>query len=174
MSRPKTLPSPTLAALAALAAGLAACAAPGPYPSLAPRPIEKALGEPGVPPTVAPLPDDPAVATRVSALLDEAKAGDGEFRAALPAASAAVRRAGAVGSDSWIEAQQALSRAETVEMRTTRALADLDRFSVDQANAKALSPGDLTRLQAAVAEVQRLADSQHAEIVRLQAALKTP
>jgi hypothetical protein len=174
MSRPSPLPFPLLAALAGLAAWLAGCAAPGPYPSLAPRPIEKALGEPGVPPVVAPLPDDPAVAARVASYLAEAKAGDSEFRAALPAAQAAVRRAGAVGSDSWIEAQQALSRAETAESRTTRALSDLDRFGVDQANARALSPTDLARLQAATAEVQRLADSQQAEIRRLQAALKTP
>ncbi len=170
MARPLPFPPLLLAGLATLAG----CAAPGPYPSLAPRPIEKALGEPGVPPTVAPLPDDPAVAVRVSAFLDDARAGDRAFRAALPAAEQAVKKAGAVGSDSWIEAQQAVSRAETAEMQTTRALADLDRYSVDQANAKALSAGDLARLQAATAEVQRLAEAQHAEIVRLQAALKTP
>ena len=174
MSRPSPLPFVTLAALAVLAGGLAGCAAPGPYPSLAPRPIEKALGEPAVPPVVAPLPDDPAVAARVASLLGEARAGDAEFRAALPAASAAVRRAGAVGSDSWIEAQQAVSRAETAESRTTRALADLDRFGVDQAVARALSPSDLARLQAASAQVQGIADSQHAEIVRMEAALRTP
>jgi hypothetical protein len=162
---------PTLLAPLALLAG---CAAPGPYPSLAQRPIERALGEPGVPPAVAPLPDDPAVAARVAALMDEAKAGDRAFRAALPAAGAAVRRAGAVGSDPWIAAQQAVSRAETEETRTTRAAADLDRFAVDEADARALSPADLARLQAAAAEMQRLAESQHAEIVRLQAALKTP
>lgn len=174
MSRPSPLPFAFLAAFGCLGAGLAGCAAPGPYPSLAPRPIEKALGEPGVPPVVPPLPDNPAVASRVASLVGEAKAGESEFRAALPAASAAVRRAGAVGSDSWIEAQQAVSRAETAESRTTRALADLDRFAVDEANARALSASDLARLQAATAEVQRLAESQQAEIVRLQRVLRTP
>jgi hypothetical protein len=174
MSRPSPLPFLLIAAVAGLGAALAGCAAPGPYPSLAPRPIEKALGEPGVPPVVAPLPDDPSVAAKLASLVDEARAGDAEFRAALPAAAKAVRAAGAVGSDSWIEAQQAVSRAETAEMRTTRALADLDRFAVDQANARAVSPSDLARLQAASAQVQALADSQHAEIVRLQAVLRTP
>ena len=167
-------PSPLFCLLLASIAGLAGCAAPGPYPSLAPRPIEKALGEPGVPPVVAPLPDDAAVAGRVQGFLAQARAGERSFRAALPAAEQAVKRAGAVGSDAWIEAQQAVSRAETAEMRTTRALADLDRFAVDQANAKAVSPSDLARLQAASAQVQALADSQHAEIVRLEAALRTP
>jgi hypothetical protein len=59
-------------------------------------------------------------------------------------------------------------------MRTTRALADLDRFVADQANDKAISPADLARLQAATAEVEQLSKSQQAEIVRLEAALKTP
>src|SRR6478752_7981612 len=107
MSRPSPLFLLPLAAVAGLGAALAGCAAPGPYPSLAPRPIEKMLGEPGVPPVVAPLPDDPAVAARVASLLGEARAGDSAFRAALPAAAKAVRGAGAVGSDRWIEAQQA-------------------------------------------------------------------
>ena len=167
-------PVPFFPLLLASLAGLAGCAAPGPYPSLAQRPIEKSLGEPGVPPVVAPLPDDPAVATRVSAFLADAQAGDRAFRAALPAAEQAVRKAGAVGSDSWIQAQQALSRAETAEAETTRVLAEIDRFSVDEANAKALSAADLARLQAATAEVQRIADAQQADIRRLQAALRTP
>jgi hypothetical protein len=167
-------PNPFLTVLLASLAGLSACAAPGPFPSLAPRPIEKALGEPGVPPTVAPLPDDPALAPRAAAFVDQARAGDRAFHAALPAAEQAAKRAGAVGSDSWIAAQQALSRAEAAETQTTRALADLDRFGSDRADAKAISPADLARLQAATAEIQRLADAQHAEIHRLQAALRTP
>jgi hypothetical protein len=166
-------PNPLLPLLAGLAA-LAGCAAPGPYPSLAPRPIEKMFGEPGVPPVVAPIPDDPAVAARVAAFLGEAQAGDRAFRAALPAAETAVRRAGPVGSDSWIQAQQAVSRAQAAQAEATRTLADLDRYAVEQANAKALSAADLQRLQAATADVQRLVASEHAEIVRLQAVLKTP
>jgi hypothetical protein len=167
-------PSPSLPLLLASLAGLAGCAAPGPFPSLAQRPIEKALGEPGVPPPVAPLPDDPALAARVAAFLDQARTGDRAFHAALPAAEQAVKRAGAVGSDGWIAAQQAVSRAEAAEMQTTRALADLDRFGSDRADAKAISPPDLARLQAATAEIQRLAETHQTDIRRLQAALRTP
>ncbi|MEA3003314.1 MAG: hypothetical protein QOH81_2102 [Sphingomonadales bacterium] len=166
-------PNPLLPLLAALAA-LAGCAAPGPYPSLAPRPIEKLLGEPGVPPVVAPLPDDPAVAARVAAFLNEAQAGDRAFRAAFPAAETAVARAGPVGSDSWLQAQQAVSRAQAAQAETVRVLAELDRYGVDRAHARALSASDLQRLQTATAEVQRRVDAGHAEIVRLQAALRTP
>ncbi|HEX4736409.1 MAG TPA: hypothetical protein VH331_02490 [Allosphingosinicella sp.] len=154
---------------------LAGCAgASGPFPSLAPRPIEKALGEPGVPPVVAPVADDPEVAARVSAFIAQAQTGERDFRAALPAAEEAVRHAGAAGSDRWIQAQQAISRAEAAETPTTRALAELDRYATDRANAKPLSAGDLARMQAATAEVQRLSNAEHAEIARLQGALKNP
>lgn len=160
--------------LLALAA-LGGCAgAAGPFPSLAPRPIEKLLGEPGVPPVVAPVPDDPQVAARVSTFIAQAQAGDRDFHTALPAAEEAVRHAGAAGSDRWIQAQQAISRAEAGETPTTRALAELDRYATDRANAKPLSNGDLARLQAATAEVQRLSNAEHAEIARLQRALKNP
>jgi hypothetical protein len=160
--------------LLVVSAGLAGCGAQGSFPSLAPRPIEKELGEPGVPPVVAPLPDDPALPARAAAFLAEARAGERAFRAALPAAEKAVGGAGAVGSDRWIQAQEAVSRAEAAEAQTVRALADLDHYAVEQANAKALSTADLARLQAATAEAQRLAGAQRAEITRLQAALRSP
>jgi hypothetical protein len=170
MTRPRFL-FPSLLALAVLA-GCAGTA--GPFPSLAPRPIEKALGEPGVPPVVAPVPDDPEVAARVSAFVGEAQAGDRSFRAALPAAEEKVRHAGATGSDSWMQAQVAVSRAEAAEQPITHALSEFDLYATDRGKAKPLSKADLDRLQAAEAEVQRLADAEHAEIDRLQAALKTP
>ncbi|HEX5183538.1 MAG TPA: hypothetical protein VFW19_10345 [Allosphingosinicella sp.] len=170
MMRPLVL-LPCLPALAALAGCVGAA---GPYPSLAPRPIEKTLGEPGVPPTVAPIPDDPEVAARLSAFLGEAQAGDRAFHDDLPAAEEAARKAGAPGSDGWIRAQQALSRAEAGEAQTARALAELNRYATDRANAGALSDADLARLQAATAEVQHLADAEHAQIARLQGALGKP
>ena len=167
MTRPSLL-LPSLLALAALA-GCAGTS--GTFPSLLPRPIERQLGDPNVPPVVAPVPEDPDVAVRVAEFVARAQAGERAFRAALPAAEGAVRHAGASGSDSWLVAQQAVSRVIAAETQTTRALADLDHYAVDRANAKPLSGGDLARLQAATAEVQRLADAEHAEVKRLQAAL---
>ncbi|HEY1605478.1 MAG TPA: hypothetical protein VGF77_07745 [Allosphingosinicella sp.] len=156
-------------------AALAGCAgSSGPYPSLAPRPIEKTLGEPGVPPTVAPIADDPEVASQIATFLAEAQAGDRAFHKDFPAAEEAARKAGAPGSDAWIQAQQALSRAEAGEAQTARALAELNRYATDRANAKALSDADLARLQEATSEVQRLADAEHGEIARLQGALGKP
>ena len=147
-----------------LAAG---CAAPGPYPSLAPRPAEKAYAENAEERKPTPQPDDPALAGEIDRLLAEAKAGGVEFDSALPAAQAAASRAGASGSDSWIEAQQALSRLETARARTTAALADLDRLAVDRAGAGTLGEPDSERLRRATAEIQGLADAQADRLRRL-------
>ena len=85
-----------------------------------------------------------------------------------------MRNAGKPGSDSWILAQQAVSRAEAGEAQISRALAELNRYATDRANAKALSDADLARLQDATTQVQRLADAEHEKIARLQGTLGTP
>jgi len=159
-------PRPPLAVLPLLLLA-AGCAAPGPYPSLAPRPAEKAYAEDAEERRPTPQPDDPALADEIDRLLAEAKAGASEFDSALPAAQAAAGAAGASGSDSWIEAQQALSRLEAARARTTAALADLDRLAVERAGAGTLGPGDAERLRRATEEMQALADSQADRLRRL-------
>jgi len=148
----------------ALAAG---CAAPGPYPSLAPRPAEKAYADDAEERKPTPQPDDPALAGEIDRLLAAGKAGAAEFDSALPAAQSAASRAGAAGSDAWIEAQQALSRLEAARARTTAAVADLDRLAVERAGAGRLGSGDSERLRAATAELQALTDSQADRLQRL-------
>ena len=157
------------ASLAILSALLAAagCAAPGPYPSLAPRPAEKAYAEDADERRPTPQPDDPALAAEIDRLAAEARAGGGAFDAALPAAQAAAGAAGGAGTESWIEAQQALSRLESARARTTAALADLDRLTVARASAGTLGDGDRERLRAAVAEIQALSDAQVDHLRRL-------
>ncbi|HYW15196.1 MAG TPA: hypothetical protein VE891_03445 [Allosphingosinicella sp.] len=152
----------------ALAAG---CAAPGPYPSLAPRPAEKAYAEDAEERKPTPQPDDPALAGEIDRLLAAGKAGAAEFDAALPAARAAAGRAGAAGSDSWIEAQQALSRLESARARTTAAVADLDRLAVERISAGTLGEGDSERLRRATEALQALTDSQADRLQRLGASL---
>ncbi|HEX8467822.1 MAG TPA: hypothetical protein VF620_08460 [Allosphingosinicella sp.] len=151
-----------------LAAG---CAAPGPYPSLAPRPAEKAYAEDSEERRPTPQPDDPALAGQIDRLLAEAKAGAAQFDSAFPAAQRAAGSAGSAGSDSWIEAQQALSRLESARARTTAAVADLDRLSVERTSAGTLGEGDRERLGRATAEMQALADSQADRLQRLGASL---
>jgi hypothetical protein len=145
----------------------AGCAAPGPYPSLAPRPAEKAYAEDAEERKPTPQPDDPALAGEIDGLLAAARAGAADFDAAFPAAQAAAGRAGSTGSDSWLEAQQALSRLETARARTTAALADLDRLAVERAGAGTLGESDSERLRAATAEIQSLADAQADRLQRL-------
>jgi hypothetical protein len=152
----------------ALAGG---CAEEGPYPSLAPRPVEKALAEADVERPLPPLPDDPRLAEQVAALVAGARQGEAEFAAALPVAAGAVARAGGAGSESWVDAQQALSRAEAARATTVQALAELDALALAEANRRALSASDLERLAAATASVQALADRQHERLRALQASL---
>lgn len=161
-------PLATLLPLLLLAAG---CAAPGPYPSLAPRPAEKAYAEDAEERKPTPQPDDPALAGEIDRLLAEAGAGGAAFDSAFPAAQAAATAAGAAGSDSWIEAQQALSRLESARARTTAALADLDRLAVERTAAGTLGAGDSERLRRATEAMQALADSQADRLAQLGASL---
>ena len=154
-----------------LAAG---CAAPGPYPSLAPRPAEKAYADDAEERKPTPQPDDPALAREIDRLVAEAKAGAAEFDEALPAAQAAASSAGAAGSDGWIEAQQALSRLESARARTTAAIADLDRLAVERARSGTLGAADGQRLRAATAEIQLLTDTQADRLRRLGESLSRP
>lgn len=116
--------------LSLLPLAAAGCATGGDFPSLAPRAIEQlSFEEPiKVDPPVAP---DPSLLGRANALLAEARAGDAAFEIALGQAQQRARGAGPTGSDSWVQAQEAISRVEAARLRTTTALADLDRFIAD-------------------------------------------
>ena len=158
---------PFLAVLILL--GASACAPEGPYPSLAPRPIEKAMAETEELPAPAAVPDDAGLPAKIAALIAQARRGEADYQAALPEARAAASNAGASASDSWIVAQQALSRLEAARATTAGALADLDALGLAEASARPLSPADGERLASATREAQALADRQRAEIGKLQA-----
>jgi hypothetical protein len=148
-----------------LAALLAGCVTGGPFPSLAPRPDERlAIEEPvREAPVVA---DDPALRARIAALLAEARQGDRTFEADYGAAARTAARGGAVGSDSWIEAQQALSRIEAARGRTSDAVAELHQLALARAGQPA-SAADRQALDDAVAEADRLVAAQQARVDRL-------
>jgi len=153
----------TLGAAAALLAG---CVSQGPFPSLAPRPAEMAdwTEEPvRTAPTVA---DDEALGTRIAALLAGAREGRREFEADLAAAEQAAARAGGEGSDSWIEAQQALSRLEASRGRTMQAAEELHRIRLARAEVPT-SPADLEALDAAIEAAAAIAAGQQERIDRL-------
>jgi len=145
---------------------LGACVSQGPFPSLAPREGEQlAIEEPvREAPTVA---DDSALRTRIEALLSEAREGARRFDSDFASAERASARAGAMGSDSWIAAQEAISRLEAARGRTGDAAAELDQLSLTRADLPT-SAADQQALDDAIAEVARIAVNQQARVERLR------
>ncbi len=149
---------------------LAACVAPGDFPSLAVRPEERELSleEPvRTPPAVA---DNAALGAQIADVVARARQGQRAFAAVEDRAAAAVRGAGGRGSDTWVAAQEALSVLEAARAPTTRALADLDQLLIARA-AVPTSAADFQRLEAARDEAQALARAQTARIEGLAARL---
>ena len=158
---------PALAALAALPAITGGCTRDGEFPSLEPRAVEREdpLEEPvRTPPRVA---SEPALRGRAAELVAEARRGERAFEAALGPASAAARGAGAPGSERWVVAQQAISRAEAAREPTMRALAELDRLVTERATVPT-HPGDFAAIRAALDEAARIAAGQQQRIDRLR------
>jgi hypothetical protein len=145
---------------------LGACVSQGPFPSLAPREGEQlAIEEPvREAPTVA---NDSALRTRIEAVLGEAREGARRFDADFAPAERAAGRAGAEGSDSWIAAQEAISRLEAARARTGNAAAELDQLSLTRANLPT-SAADQQALDEAIAEVARINVNQQARVDRLR------
>src|SRR5438105_2374541 len=116
----------------AAAALLAGCTTKGPFPSLAPRPDERlTIDEPvRAAPQIA---DDSALRVRINTLVAEARAGNAAFERDYDDAARTAARAGAAGSDSWMAAQQALSRVEAARGRTSDATAELHQLAVARA-----------------------------------------
>jgi hypothetical protein len=114
---------------------------------------------------------DPAVRARANALAAEARAGDRAFEAAHARAAAAARGAGAPGSESWVEAQQAISRAEAERTATGRALAELDRLATERARLPT-NEGDFALVRGALEEVEAIAASQQQKLDRLRSAVR--
>ena len=162
-----------LAAIAAvlLCNLLTGCAAPGTFPSLAPRPEE--LGQaPPAPPRPMPPPADPALGGQLTRLIGDAREGDAKFKAAIPGTEHAIRSAGKAGSDSWVEAQQALSRLETDRTQTTAAAADLNTLL--RSTMEATTPSaqaDIDAINAALDQVRALSEAQDQVLERLGDAL---
>ncbi len=77
-------------------------------------------------------------------------------------------RAGSIGSDAWIGAQQQLSRLEVARAKTFDALSALDALALARASLQT-SAADLQAITDAAAEARRIADTQQVEIERLRA-----
>ena len=159
----KPLRVPLLACAATLVAG---CVSEGPFPSLAQRPDERLAIEEPV--REAPqIPDDRALRVRINALLAEARAGDAAFERDHEAAARAAARAGPEGSDSWIDAEQAYSRAEASRSRATDAATELHQLALARAG-QPTSASDLAALEAAIAQADGIVAAQQARMDRIR------
>ena len=172
MSFPLRLPrAAARAALLLAMAGTAGCAAQGEFPSLAPRAAEHEdpLAEPVR--TLPTAPSDAALRARTSELLAQAQEGERAFDAAYAPALAAARAAGGQGSESWVEAQQAVSRAEAARAATTAALAALDALALERANVPT-DAGDFENLREALGLVSALSAEQQRRLDGLRATIR--
>jgi hypothetical protein len=144
---------PPLLPLAAIS--LAACSTPAMRsPSLSPRTTEAIDPRVPVVNATAVQPTDPGLAQRLAQLLNQARAGEVAFRAALAEAQRLAAAAGGRQSEGWIAAQQALSVAVAARAPTTRALGDIDELGSERLAAQGgLGSGDFAALRAAAAEV---------------------
>jgi len=151
--------------VAALA--LAGCVAQGPFPSLAPRPAEL------VDLSIEPVREDPVIADdaalreRIAELVAAARTGWRDFQAELGPTERAFARAGGQGSDSWVTAQEALSRLEASRARTTTAAGELQQLSVARAE-RPTSPADRAALDSAIEETNALAARQQERMDRFR------
>jgi hypothetical protein len=151
-------------------AALSACAAPGgPYPSLQPRAAEAI--DPRLP-IIRPINDRPvsaALASRLAALVDQARSGDAAFSAAAGEVERLAAAAGAPQSEGWIAAQQALTAAIATRRPTATALGDIDELAAAALQANGgIAPNDFAAIQGAQAEVGSLDRRQAERLVPLQ------
>jgi hypothetical protein len=153
---------------------LASCTSPGaaPEPSLAPRPAEAIDPRVPIPSEVPPGTVDPALAERLDALVAEVRAGVPAFEAREAEASRLAAGAGPESSESWVAAQQALSRLVEQFGVTTRTAADIDALASAQLEGKRwISPADQSAIAAAATAVAAISEAQAASIARIRESL---
>ena len=99
------------------------------FPSLAPRAIETIDIGPEAPMTPAPpARSDPAQVARAAELIAAAEAGDRAFADTLKETEPVIRAAAgaSVGSERWVDGQQALSRLQAARLATADSFNTID------------------------------------------------
>lgn len=150
---------------------IAGCSAPqsGTEPSLAPRPAEAIDPRVPIPNQVPSVPVDAALATRLDQLVGEARAGVGSFNSMRAEAERLAAGAGPMASESWVAAQQALSRLVEQYGVTTRAAANIDELGSNRLESQRwIKPADQQAIAGAAAEVAAISEPQGAAIDRIR------
>ncbi len=133
------------------------CATMPAAPSLAPRPIESATTTPDVPAPTPAACADTGSETRINALIAQARAADTRFAALLSKA----RTSAPVGSDAWLDAQNARSAAALEQSATLAVMAALD-----EAIAARIETCNISAYQRAQDEVEAIVTRQSAAFSR--------
>lgn len=158
----------------AAAALISACARPdiGPEPSLAPRAAEAIDPRVAIPSDVPMGSVDPALASRLAALVGEAHAAAPGFAALRADADRLADAAGPAPSESWIAAQLALSRLVAQQGVTARIAADIDAIAATRIKEQRwIAPADREAIAAAAAEVWAISDAQSNGIQQIRVRL---
>ena len=151
------------ALIVAAAASITACARPdiGPEPSLAPRAAEAIDPRVAIPSEVPMGSVDPALASRLAALVGEAHAAAPAFSTLRAESERLAAAAGPGQSESWIAAQIALSRLVGQQGVTARIAADIDEIATRQIKEQRwIAPANREAIAAAAADVWAISDAQ--------------
>lgn len=138
------------------------------YPSLAPRPIERAMMQAEAAPALPPAARPPlAPSADIVEILASATAADTAFKAALETARPRIEagRSAAEGSEAWVVAQQAYSDVEAARAPIGNALAELDRRR--QVAVAAGKGGEEAAIAEAALQVQALDEAERALLAGL-------
>ena len=149
---------------------LSACSsAGGPYPSLQPRAAEAI--DPRLQPSrpVNDRPESPALAAQLAGLVGQARSAEPAFDASVANAERLAAAAGARQSESWIQAQEALTTAIAARKPTAEAQADIDALAATALQTQGgIAPNDLRAIQDAAAQVATIARGQTDRIAAIQ------
>lgn len=137
-------------------------------PSLAPRAAESVDPRLPIPDAVPTGSVDAGLARQLQSLVEAARAGASAFNAQESEATRLASTAGPMASESWIAAQQALSRLVERHGVTTRAAGDIDALAGNRLEGQHwIRPADREAIAAAAAEVGSLNEAQSGAIQRL-------
>ena len=151
----------------------AACAAQdSSAPSLAPRAAETIDPRVPVPDPELPTTADAQLTERLRALVAQAVSGDEAFRAAISDARRLAEAAGPAESESWILAQQALSKSIAAREPVTRAVGEIDALGARSVVTHGgIGAANLKAIESAAAQVSAIDEREAAVLTAVQAML---
>lgn len=142
-------------------------------PSLAPRAAEAIDPRLPVPDNVFQGSLDAKLARRLGELVGAVRGGIASFNSREAEATRLAGAAGGSESESWIAAQQSLSRLVEQYGVTTRAAADIDELASSEVGTERwIEPADREAIAAAASEVAAISKAQSAAIDRITAQLQ--